>query len=120
MEAEVAAGLNLKNFRIKFCQRSEHDISTYPFQATRPLSVLFSGPGSVPLSAAIKITRGARTLRTQKADIASVAGLERFDLKFSRLGWVSFLLSPGFSALAGGGKFKLRRPDKRLDLCLAC
>ena len=58
-------------------------------------------------------------LRTQKADIASVAGLERFDLKFSRLGWVSFLLSPGFSAHAGGGKFKLRRLVKRLDLCLA-
>ena len=56
---------------------------------------------------------------TQKADIGLVAELERFDPKFSRLGWVSFLLSPGFSAHAGGGKFKLRRLVKRLDLCLA-
>ncbi len=57
MEPEVAAGLNLKNFRIKFCQRSEHDISTYPFQATRPLSVLFSIEIQVPLAAAIEIAR---------------------------------------------------------------
>ncbi len=66
MEAEVAAGLNLKNFRIKFCQRSEHDISTYPFQATRPLSVLFSVEIQVPLSAAIEIGRGGRRFGLKK------------------------------------------------------
>jgi hypothetical protein len=120
MESEVAVGLNPKNIsESKNLWRSERDISTYPFQATRPLSVLFSIEIQVPLAAAIKIARGGSALQTQKADIASVAGLERFGLTFSRLGWVSFLLSPGFSAHAGGGKFKLRRPVKRLDLCLA-
>jgi hypothetical protein len=38
-----------------------------------------------------------------------VAEFECFDRKFNRLGWVSFLLSPGFSAPAGGGKQQLER-----------
>ncbi len=63
MEAEVAAGLNLKKY-----MNREHYISTYPFQATRPLSVLFSIEIQVPLSAAIEIARGRPALQTQKAD----------------------------------------------------
>ncbi len=83
-----------------------------------PFGFILNRDSSAPLGGD-RNRPGQPALRTQKADIASVAGLERFDLKFSRLGWVSFLLSPGFSAHAGGGKFKLRRPVKRLDLCLA-
>ncbi len=69
METEVAAGPNLKNFRIKNFVKGEHHISTYPFQATRPLSVLFSIEIQVPLSAAIEIARGRPALRIQRADI---------------------------------------------------
>ncbi len=70
MEAEVAAGLNPKNIsESKNVWKSERDISTYPFQATRPLSVLFSIEIQVPLSAAIEIARGWPALQTQKAAI---------------------------------------------------
>ncbi len=64
MEAGIAAGLNLKKY-----MNREHYISTYPFQATRPLSVLFSIEIQVPLSAAIEIARGRPALQTRKADI---------------------------------------------------
>jgi hypothetical protein len=51
--------------------KSERDISTYPFQATRPLSVLFSIEIQVPLSAAIEIARGGRRfgLKKQTLDV---------------------------------------------------
>ncbi len=85
-------------------------MSTYPLGATQGPSDCSSIAIKGARPAAIEIARGGSALRTQKADIASVAGLERFDLKFSRLGWVSFLLSQVFSAHSGGGKFKLLPP----------
>ncbi len=41
-------------------------MSTYPFQATRPLSVLFSIDIQVLLSAAIEIARGGRCFGLKK------------------------------------------------------
>ncbi len=68
MEAEVAAGLNPKNIsESKNVWKSGRDISTYPFQATRPRSVLFFTPGSVPLSAAIEIARGRNDASDSKS-----------------------------------------------------
>ena len=61
MEAEVAAGLNLKKY-----MNREHYISTYPFQATRPLSVLFSIEIRGARPAAIEIGRGGRRFGFKK------------------------------------------------------
>ena len=72
MEAEVAAGLNLKKY-----MNREHYISTYPFQATRPLSVLFSIEIKVPLSAAIEITRGGRRFGLKKRTLDGRSGEQK-------------------------------------------
>ncbi len=67
MEAELAAGLNLKNISdSKNYQKGERVISTLPFSRGLGPSVLFSIEIQVPLSAATEITRGGRRFGFKK------------------------------------------------------